>query len=66
MAFGARHSRALILGASAFSFALMSSGAAFAQTAEAEAVTRASEQKKQKQAKRKPAKPQQDAQAPRR
>ena len=33
MAFGARHSRALVLGASAFSFALMSSGAAFTQTA---------------------------------
>src|SRR5882757_5232387 len=58
MAFGARHSRALVLGASAFSFALMSSGAAFTQTLEAEAVTRSAEQKKQKQAK-----PQQDAQA---
>ena len=62
MAFGAWHSRALVLGASAFSFALMSSTAAFAQTAEPEAVTRASE-KKQKQSKRKPAKPQQEAQA---
>src|SRR6266404_8484473 len=63
MAFGGRHSRALVLGASAFSFALMSSGAAFAQTLEAEAVTRSAEQKKQKQAKRPQAKPQQNAQA---
>jgi hemoglobin/transferrin/lactoferrin receptor protein len=62
MAFGARHSRALVLGASAFSFALMSSGAAVTQTLEAEAVTRSAEQKKQKQAKRQQAKPQQDAQ----
>src|SRR5213080_137368 len=59
MAFGARHSRALVLGASAFSFALMSSSAAFTQTLEAEAVTRSPE-KKQKQAKRQQAKPQQD------
>ena len=63
MAFGARHSRALVLGASAFSFAMMWSSAAFTQTLEAEAVTRPAEQKKQKQAKRKPAKPQQDTQA---
>jgi hemoglobin/transferrin/lactoferrin receptor protein len=63
MAFGARHSRALVLGASAFSFALMSSGAAFTQALVAEAVTPAPEQKKQKQAKRQQAKPQQDAQA---
>ena len=63
MAFGVRHSRALVLGASAFSFALMSSGAAFTQTLEAEAVTRSAEQKKQKQAKRQQAKPQQNAQA---
>ena len=63
MAFGARHSRALFLGASAFSFALMSSGAAFTQTLEAEAITRSSEQKKQKQAKRQQARPQQNAQA---
>ena len=40
MAFGVRHSRALVLGASAFSFALMSSGAAFTQALEAETVTR--------------------------
>ena len=64
MAFGARHSRALVLGASAFSFALMSSGAAFAQALEGEAVTRTSEQKKQKLAKRQQAKPQQAQQAP--
>jgi hemoglobin/transferrin/lactoferrin receptor protein len=63
MAFGARHSRALVLGASAFSFALMSSGAAFTQALEAEAVTRSAEQKKQKQGKRQQAKPQQAAQA---
>jgi hemoglobin/transferrin/lactoferrin receptor protein len=63
MAFGVRHSRALVLGASAFSFALMSSGAAFTQALEAEAVTRSPEQKKQKQAKRQQAKPQQNAQA---
>lgn len=63
MAFGVRHSRALVLGASAFSFALMSSGAAFTQALETEAVTRAAEQKKQKQAKRQPAKPQQAEQA---
>jgi hemoglobin/transferrin/lactoferrin receptor protein len=63
MAFGARHSRALVLGASAISFAMMASGTAFTQALEAEAVTRPAEQKKQKQAKRQPAKPQQDAQA---
>ena len=63
MAFGAWHSRALVLGASAFSLALMSSAAAFAQTAEPEAVTRAAE-KKQKQSKRKPAAPQQAQAAP--
>src|SRR3989442_15772903 len=63
MACGARHSCALVLGASAFSFALMSSGAAFTQALEAEAVTRSPEQKKQKQAKRQQAKPHQDAQA---
>src|SRR6185436_10443155 len=63
MAFGVRHSRALVLGASAFSFALMSSSAAFSQALEAEAVTRSAEQKKQKQAKRQQAKPQQNAQA---
>jgi len=64
MAFGARHSRALVLGASAFSFALMSSTAAFTQALEAETATRTSEQKKQKQAKRQQAKPQQAQQVP--
>jgi hemoglobin/transferrin/lactoferrin receptor protein len=54
----------LVLGASAFSFALMSSGAAFTQALDADAVTRFSEQKKQKQAKRGQAKPQQAQQAP--
>ena len=63
MAFGARHSRALVLGASAFSFVLMSSGAAFTQALESEAVTRSPEQKKQKQAKRQQARPRQDTQA---
>jgi hemoglobin/transferrin/lactoferrin receptor protein len=62
MAFAAWHSRALVLGASAFSLALMSSTAAFTQTAEPQAVARASE-KKQKQAKRKPAALQQEARA---
>jgi hemoglobin/transferrin/lactoferrin receptor protein len=63
MAFGARHSRALVLGASAISFAMMSSGTAFTQALETEAVTRPAEQKKQKQAKRQQAKPRQDTQA---
>jgi hemoglobin/transferrin/lactoferrin receptor protein len=64
MAFGARHSRALVLGASAISFAMMWSSAAFTQVLEAEAVTRSAEQKKQKQARRSQAKPQQVEQAP--
>src|SRR5215212_4770733 len=63
MAFGARHSRALVLGASAISFAMMWSSAAFTQALEGEAVTRSPEQKKQKQAKRQQAKPQQNTQA---
>ena len=63
MAFGVRHSRALVLGASAFSFVLMASGTAFTQALETEAVTRPADQKKQKQAKRQQAKPQQNAQA---
>src|SRR3954447_1244067 len=63
MAFGVRHSRALVLGASAISFAMMSSGTAFTQALEADAVTRSAEQKKQKQARRQQAKPQQDTQA---
>ncbi len=62
MAFGARRSRALILGASAFSMALTFSTAAVTQTADADRTT---EQKKLKQAKRKPAQAeQQPAQAP--
>ena len=61
MAFGARHSRALVLGASAISFAMMWSSAAFTQALEGEAVTRSPEQKKQKQVKRSQAKPQQAA-----
>src|SRR5215217_7148213 len=61
MACGARHSRALVLGASAISFAMMWSSAAFTQALEGEAVTRSPEQKKQKQAKRSQAKPQQAA-----
>ena len=62
MAFGARHSRALVLGASVLSLAAMSSSAAFAQAAEPETAARASEQKK-KQAKRKSAEVRQEAQA---
>src|SRR5215203_6572438 len=60
MAFGARHSRALVLGATAISFVVMSSSAAFTQALEGEAVTRSPEQKKQKQATRQQAKPQHD------
>src|SRR5882724_9574386 len=63
MAFGARHSRAQILGASALSIALMFSTSAMTQTANADA-DRKIEQKKPKQAKRKPVQPQQEAQAP--
>ncbi|MGQ0682232.1 TonB-dependent hemoglobin/transferrin/lactoferrin family receptor [Bradyrhizobium sp.] len=58
MAFGARHSRALFLGASALSIALMFSTSAMTQTADADAA-RATAQSKPKQAKRKPAQPQQ-------
>ena len=63
MAFGVRHSRALVLGASAFSFALMSSGGSVRADARSGGRHARSEQKKQKQAKRQQAKPQQDAQA---
>ena len=63
MASGVRHSRALFLSASALSFVLMSSSAAFTQALETEAVTRLADQKKQKQAKRQQARPPQDAQA---
>ncbi len=61
MADGARHSRALILGASVSLAALMFSTAGMTQTADTNVVSRASEQKKQKQSKRRPA---QQAQAP--
>jgi hemoglobin/transferrin/lactoferrin receptor protein len=59
MADGARCSRALILGASMISSALVFSDAGFAQTADAELAGRSSERQREKQAKRKPAKPQQ-------
>jgi hemoglobin/transferrin/lactoferrin receptor protein len=55
MACGARVSRVLFLGASAFSFALVVSDTGFAQTADTPAAGRSSE--RPKQAKRKPAKP---------
>ena len=64
MAFGVRHSRALVLGASAFSFALMLPGAAFTQALDTEAVTRPAAQKKQTQTKRQRAEPQQVGQVP--
>jgi hemoglobin/transferrin/lactoferrin receptor protein len=59
MADGARCSRALILGASMISSALFFSDAGFAQTADTDVVGRTSERQKEKQAKRKSAKPQQ-------
>ena len=62
MAFGARYSRAFITGVSVLSLIGISSTVAVAQTADT-TVARAPEQNKKKQAKRKPAKPQQDAQA---
>jgi hemoglobin/transferrin/lactoferrin receptor protein len=63
MAFGARHSRAFILGASALSIFVMFSTSAMTQTADGGAIS-ATGQKKPKQAKRKPAQqPQQEAQA---
>ena len=61
MADGARYPRALILGASVVSFALLMGDAAVAQTADAQETGRPSERKKQ--AKRKPAKPQAEQQA---
>jgi hemoglobin/transferrin/lactoferrin receptor protein len=61
MADGARVPRALVLGASVVSFALLMGDAAFAQTADTQETTRPSERKEQ--AKRKPAKPQADQQA---
>lgn len=60
MADGARHSRALLLGASVFSLALLIGDAGYAQTADTAAAAPSSQQK---QAKRKPAKPEQQAQA---
>jgi len=60
MADGARCSRALILGASMISSALVFSDAGFAQTADAELAGRSSERQREKQAKRKSAKPQQE------
>ena len=63
MAFGARHSRAFILGASALSIFVMFSTSAMTQTADGGAIS-ATGQKKPKQTKRKPAQqPQQEAQA---
>ena len=60
MADGARCSRALILGASMISSALVFSDAGFAQTADSEVVGRSSERQREKQAKRKSAKPRQE------
>jgi len=57
MAFGARHSRALILGASALSFVAAFSSSGLTQTADVDAADLTTEQKKQ--GKRKSAKPQQ-------
>ena len=64
MADGARHSRALILGASVSLAALMFSTAGMTQTTDTNVVSPASEQKKQRQSKRQPAKPPQQAQTP--
>ncbi|MBR1197154.1 TonB-dependent hemoglobin/transferrin/lactoferrin family receptor [Bradyrhizobium sp. AUGA SZCCT0240] len=61
MADGARYPRALLLGASVMSFALLMGDAAVAQTADTQETGRSSERKKQ--AKRKPAKPQAEQQA---
>ena len=61
MADGARYPRALLLGASVVSFALLMGDAAVAQTADTQETGRPSERKKQ--AKRKPAKPQAEQQA---
>ncbi len=65
MADGARCSRALILGASMISSALVFSDAGLAQTADSEVAGRSSERQREKQPKRKSAKPQQvQARAP--
>ncbi|WOH49673.1 TonB-dependent hemoglobin/transferrin/lactoferrin family receptor [Bradyrhizobium sp. sBnM-33] len=61
MADGARISRALLLGASVFSIALLVGEAGNAQTADTQAASGASE--RQKQSRRKPAKPPQEQQA---
>jgi hemoglobin/transferrin/lactoferrin receptor protein len=61
MADGARGSRALILGAPVFSIALLCSDIAFAQVAISDAASHPVE--RQKQSRRKPAKPQQEQQA---
>ena len=61
MADGATVPRALLLGASVISFALLLGDAAFAQTADTQETARPLERKKQ--SKRKPAKPQADQQA---
>ena len=61
MAYGAMVPRALFLGASVVSFALLMGDAAVAQTADTQETARPSERKKQ--AKRKPAKPQAEQQA---
>jgi hemoglobin/transferrin/lactoferrin receptor protein len=61
MADGAMYPRALLLGASVVSFALLMGDAAYAQVADTQETARPSERKKQ--AKRKPAKPQAEQQA---
>ena len=61
MADGAMVPRALFLGATVVSFALLMGDAVFPQTADTQEIARPSERKKQ--AKRKPAKPQQEQQA---
>ena len=64
MAFGARHSRAAILGASALSITLMFSTSAISQTADVD-TARAADEKKPRPAKRKPAQAEQrQTQAP--
>jgi len=61
MADGARISRALLLGASVFSFSVLSGDGGYAQTADASSAGGASE--RQKQSRRKPAKPKPEQQA---
>lgn len=64
MADGARCSRALIVGVSVFSIGVGFADVGFAQTAATQVADRASERQKQKQSRRKPAKPAQVAAAP--